>query len=62
MTQRTNTSVTTTDVLIAMLSSDLRGWSGAEGPAVRVREHVDPSASAPLPVMTETEDPEEPAR
>ena len=56
-------SVTSTDVLIAMLSSDLRSsWRGEEGSASRIREDIDPAASAPLPVMNESGDPEDAAR
>ena len=48
MTQRSNGNlrVSATDVLIAMLSSDLRGSWGGGGP-VRSRAHGDPAASAP---------------
>jgi hypothetical protein len=55
-----NISVSTTDVLIAMLTSDLRG-SWAEGTASQRREHIDPAASSSLPVMAGTEEPEETA-
>ena len=64
MTPRSNgtISLTSTDVLIAMLSSDLRGSWIEEGCAVRSREHVDPAASQPLPAMGESTDPEDPGR
>ncbi len=64
MTPRTNghISLTSTDVLIAMLSSDLRGTWLDEGCAIRSREHVDPSASQPLPAMGESADPEDSSR
>lgn len=64
MTPRSNGSIslTSTDVLIAMLSSDLRGSWLDDGCAIRSREHVDPSASQPLPVMSEHEGPEDPER
>jgi hypothetical protein len=57
-------SVTSTDLLIAMLSSDLRSsWGGERGgSAIRIREHADPAASSQLPVTSEPEDPEDPAR
>jgi hypothetical protein len=61
MTQRTtHARVSSTDLLVAMLSGDLRSsWDG-EGFSIRHREHVDPAASSPLPVMTEPGDPEDP--
>ncbi len=64
MTARSNAniSLSSTDVLIAMLSGDLRSAWGEEGCPLRSREHVDPAASSPLPVMGEAEDPEEPGR
>jgi hypothetical protein len=64
MTTRSNgnTHVSSTDVLIAMLSSDLRGSWGEAGCAIRSREHVDPAASSPLPAIGEAGEPEEPGR
>jgi len=64
MTLRTNGSsrVSSTDLLIAMLSSDLRGSWGEEGFSIRNRDHIDPAASSPLPVMTESGEPEDPTR
>jgi hypothetical protein len=64
MTTRSNgsCSVTSTDVLIAMLSSDLRGsWAETGGPRRGRRPDelaVDPAASASLPVMVEPDEPE----
>lgn len=60
MTPRSNgtVSLSSTDVLIAMLSSDLRGTWIEEGEPARRREHVDPAASSPLPALgDETADP-----
>jgi hypothetical protein len=64
MTLRSNGTprVSSTDLLVAMLSSDLRGSGSEEGFAIRSREHIDPAASSPLPVMNEHGDPEDPAR
>jgi hypothetical protein len=65
MTPRSNAtfSVSSTDLLIAMLSSDLRGSWSEEGFAVRNREHIDPAASSPMPVMaSEPGEPEDPGR
>lgn len=48
-----NINVSSTDVLIAMLTHDLRGsWS--EGTASRSREHIDPAGSGPLPAVADT--------
>jgi hypothetical protein len=57
-----NISLTSTDVLIAMLSSDLRGTWLDEGFGIRAREHVDPAASQPMPVMGDPSDPEDSIR
>lgn len=57
MTHRSNTNsninVSSTDVLIAMLTGDLRG-SWAERTALPRREHVDPAGSGSLPAITDT--------
>ena len=57
-----NISLSSTDVLIAMLSSDLRGSWLDEGFGLRAREHVDPAASQPMPALGEAADPEDAAR
>ena len=65
MTPRTNghLSLSSTDVLIAMLSSDLRGSWAEEIFTVQRREHVDPTASTPMPAMADgTGDPEDRGR
>ena len=57
-------NVTTTDVLIAMLSSDLRGSWAETGGAIHRREQrtgplaADPAAGAPPPAMAGPEEPE----
>jgi hypothetical protein len=58
-----NTSVSSTDVLIAMLTHDLRG-SWAERRSSRSHEHIDPAGSGPLPAIqgdAELVEPAEPA-
>lgn len=47
-----NLHVSSTDVLIAMLTGDLRG-SWAERNALPRREHIDPAGSGALPAVTE---------
>lgn len=76
MTTRPNApiSVSSTDILIAMLSSDLRGSWAEAGCALPRREPVDPTAdptaglavapvaSAPLIILPEAPEPEESGR
>ena len=65
MTTRSNghVNLSSTDVLIAMLTSDLRGSWAEEGFSIRKREHVDPAASTPMPVIAdEPGEPEDRAR
>lgn len=60
-----NASVSSTDVLIAMLSGDLRGSHGEAREPVRTRAHGEPAASptpTPTPPTVEAGEPEAPAR
>lgn len=72
MTTRSNApiNVSSTDVLIAMLSNDLRGSWAESGGTLPRREPVDPTAalavapaaSSPQIILPEAPEPEEPGR